>query len=545
MTVLCITCVSLFTNSFSNAQDSEEPLIAHVRAYNLDHIPVEDAKQILIDLEIVRDAKQIADSDSLLVTADSPKDLKKTSNLLNIIDNDHLYIMNTSISDGASQEPLVNKQISDQLNNDIVIGSFTSPPKSTDEKSEAIVDVHNSNLIVVAPKRPVVEEIVEVIGELCESSRLSLQSKTSSDTTKLKCKSIVKENIIEEAENKANIPQQNAATAKEKTKSSEHIDIATIPHPEKELELVITLPEKIEITALLELVGKQLGLNYIYDPRKVRGSVMLKVNEGKIKVKEVYALLESVLKFKGFVMTRRENLVTIIPKAEALKYDPAFYDSDSKEQIQAGDVIVTSVFTLQHKTPKAAEDLLKSMRLGLSFISITGTNTFVVTGYTYRMSRIKELLEMIDVPGEPKKLVFRQLLYTDASDVISKVKILADQMHAITITISAKLPTSVKPLTAAQRRAAARRRISQSKKAPVKPKKPVEKGIYLDTDDRTNRIIMIGSQEDVDIVNSLINMLDVQLEDSRTIKEYELQNISAEGAKDYLGQFGIGDKNTN
>lgn len=88
LAVLCIVCAFKFTSSFSNAQNSEEPLIAHVRAYRLDHIHVEDAERILVDLEIARDAQQIANTNTLVVTADSPKDLVKTSNLLNIIDTD-------------------------------------------------------------------------------------------------------------------------------------------------------------------------------------------------------------------------------------------------------------------------------------------------------------------------------------------------------------------------------------------------------------------------------------------------------------------------
>jgi hypothetical protein len=42
----------------------------------------------------------------------------------------------------------------------------------------------------------------------------------------------------------------------------------------------------------------------MYDPSKVTGAVTLKLR-GPIKVKELYPLVESVLKFKGFVMTRK------------------------------------------------------------------------------------------------------------------------------------------------------------------------------------------------------------------------------------------------
>ena len=97
----------------------------------------------------------------------------------------------------------------------------------------------------------------------------------------------------------------SARQPEQKIQVSSQISEPQIPEGETELELTITLPERVEITWLLELIGKQLGLNYMYDPAQVKGDVTLKVHDGKIKVKDAYALLESVLRFRGFVMTRR------------------------------------------------------------------------------------------------------------------------------------------------------------------------------------------------------------------------------------------------
>ncbi|MCK4958438.1 MAG: hypothetical protein KAT00_03540, partial [Planctomycetes bacterium] len=164
-----------------------------------------------------------------------------------------------------------------------------------------------------------------------------------------------------------------------------------IDDPEKELETVLILPEKVTVQALIELVGKQLGLNYVYDIATVKGDVMLKIHDGKIKVKDVYALLESVLKFKALVMVRRGNLVMILPVSQAQNYDPAIVTS--VEDIRPGDVIVTSVFHLDHITTATAEAMLTRMKLGVQgFNSIAETGTLVVTDYAYRMDRIEQLL---------------------------------------------------------------------------------------------------------------------------------------------------------
>ncbi len=323
---------------------------------------------------------------------------------------------------------------------------------------------------------------------------------------------------------------------------AEYLDQLVIPEAEKELDLTIILPEKVEIVALLEMVGKLLGLNYIYDEKQVKGNVMLKVHDGKIKVKDAYALLESVLKFRGFVMTRRGKLVTIIPQAQALDYDPTF--RTSPQDIQPGDVIVTSIFRLKHVDTASAEALLKSMKLGTIINSIPETGTLIVTGYAYRMGRIEELLKMIDIPGKPRKFQSRQLQYTAAADVLPKIQTLADQLGTVSVSISVtktKAPAApAKPQTAAQRRAAARR------KTPAKPTTPPKRAgaaarqaVYLGTDERTNRILMIGLAEDIDIVNQLIDALDVETPDLRIIKEYEIQHVDPTQIIDTLGELGV------
>jgi len=89
-----------------------------------------------------------------------------------------------------------------------------------------------------------------------------------------------------------------------------------------EEELELDLPGKLNIVDLIDLVGKYLNLDYMYDPDKVKGEVTLKL-QGPVKVKELYPMLESVLKFRGFVMARKDNLITIVPASEVLNIDPA------------------------------------------------------------------------------------------------------------------------------------------------------------------------------------------------------------------------------
>jgi general secretion pathway protein D len=308
------------------------------------------------------------------------------------------------------------------------------------------------------------------------------------------------------------------------------------PIPIGEEELTLDLPEKLDIIDLLDLVGKYLNLDYMYDPAKVKGDVTLKL-QGPVKVKELYPLAESVLKFRNFVMTRKGNLVTIVPSGEVLDIDPTLmYDEEGK--VEYGDVIVTRLFDLQYIDTASAKNLLSQMKLGANITEIADTGTLIVTDYAYRMGRIEELLQIIDKPGEPKRFRFRQLKYTMAQTLAPKVKTLVEELGTISVTVAQReAPTITRgrgeSTAAFRRRQAAARRVAPAKPTPSKPT------VYLDADERTNRILMIGFENELAIVDELIDTLDVEQQDLRTLRLYDIQHVDAQEIRNKLQELGI------
>jgi general secretion pathway protein D len=63
--------------------------------------------------------------------------------------------------------------------------------------------------------------------------------------------------------------------------------------------------------------------------------------------------------------------------------------------------------------------------------------------------------------------------------------------------------------------------------------------VYLDFDERTNRILMIGLKSELDIVEELVNVLDVAQQDLRSLRLYEIQHVGAEEVKEKLAELGI------
>jgi len=336
---------------------------------------------------------------------------------------------------------------------------------------------------------------------------------------------------------------QEGVIAQATTKDIETAKVTRLYEPEplgdSNEMLELDLPETLKLIDLLDLVGKYLHLDYLYDAGTLQTQVVNLKVQGPIKVKDLYPLLESVLRFRGFVMTRKGNLVTVALSANIMDYDPTLVDP-ATGKVQYGDLVITRVFQLKYVDTGSATNLLNNMKLGATIIPIPETGTLIVTGYAFRMERAEKLLEMIDKPGRPKQFKFRQLKYTMAKTLAPKVKTLIEQLGTISITVG----VTEGPSAAPGRPIPARTRpVPQPMPQPQPGGAPggesAKPTVYLDADERTNRVLMIGQEAELSVVDELISALDVEQADLRTMRVYEIQNVDAGEVRNKLTELGI------
>jgi type II secretory pathway component GspD/PulD (secretin) len=308
--------------------------------------------------------------------------------------------------------------------------------------------------------------------------------------------------------------------------------------------LQLDLPDKIDLIRLFDLVGEYLHLDYVYDPDKIKNEmVTLKLDgkrRGEIRVKELYSLLESVLNFKGYVMTRREgNLVAIAPVLDALQVDPPLVDPNDR-MLEAGNIVVTRMYQLKHVDTLSAVNLLENMKLTVAVSAVHETQTLIITCYAYRMNRIESLLAVIDRPGRFRKVRFRELQYITANMLAEKVRALAAELETagVAIALTPQTPsqsTGAQPATAQIDQYLARRGASGTAGLATASRQTV----YLDADDRTNRILIIGYEEQLETVEELIDEFDVPQQAFRIYQAYELAQVDAREARDKLQELGV------
>jgi general secretion pathway protein D len=545
------------------------------RAFLLKYISPQQGKQFLAEANITN-VSQINDSNTLLITA-KPDVLVKAAALLAMVDSREKYAVKVLLpASDANRLPSADTMAAEI--GKISIGTFYNIPGGTGYK--AIIDTHEDKLIAIAPVA-VMDKFVEYAdvakraGPLpdLEEGLVSVPAAKSGQTNpdkafdellnslskaegNIKSSNAVKQKTSPKAETvvikpkKQSVKDDKKMTGKEKKAAEPNLEIAASAEPNNEEKvqnqyepiyaadanetLDLALPEKLDVIQLLDLIGKYLNLNYVYDESKIKNmSVNLKV-QGPIKVRDLYPLAESVLKFTGLAMSRKGNLVTIVPLDSILEIDPALIESDSG-QVKAGDVVVTSVFQLNYIDTASAKALLEGMKLGV-VTEIAARGTIIVTGYAYRMNRVEQLLDVVDKPGNPKQFKFRQLKYTMASTLAPKIKALVEQLGDMSIAIGTT-PTATTP--------------QQPRRPPVRQPTPaqptqatpsggsVKSSIYLDSDERTNRILMIGQEEELAVVEKLIDTLDIAQQDIRSLRVYEIQHVDAEEVRKKLEELGI------
>jgi type II secretory pathway component GspD/PulD (secretin) len=536
-----------------------------------------------------------------LVVSGTTEELEKAAIVLDLVDVNDRYVVQPVASTAVVRTLPSNDQIAAAMG-EVAIGTFAAPPERG-TRARAVIDVHRGSVLAIAPARlwPDLRAVIESGGKATrqrraevpqdEADRMPTSAADGKQPDRPAAPDIARELPLARppaVETPGELPQPDVspggsdateqprpepATAEAGSPPEPSSADRTVPPGEEartqadgeigrgslqvqqeakkaaaaapgrlqvpldngDEVLELSLPEKVNLVQLIDLVGEYLHLDCVYDADKIGGQVVtLKLHskiQSEIRVRDLYSLLETILKFKGLVMTRHEgNLVTIVPVAEAMDVDPELVDPNTPA-VRAGDMVVTRVFHLQHVEVASVTNLLQTMKLGVAVSPIEENQTLFVTCYAQRMGRIAQLIEMVDKPGEPKEFRFRQLKYTVASTLAQKLLGLAQELRSIPITIAPTKETPEGPTRPV------RRLPTPSGPAPAPP--PMEPGVYLDVDERTNRVLMVGLRAQLATVEELIEALDIPEQDVRTLSVYSIKHLNAADVMTKLGDLGI------
>lgn len=247
--------------------------------------------------------------------------------------------------------------------------------------------------------------------------------------------------------------------------------------------------DNVDITIFIKFISELTGKNFVVD-KAVRGNVTV-ISPRKISVREAYKVFESVLEVHGFSAIPSGDIIKIVPSREAMTRNVE--TRLKREAITPDDRVATQIVSLNYANPDELKKMLTPLVSKSSIIlSYPPTGMLVVTDLLSNIERLLKIINALDTEGIEEQI-------------------------------------SVIPLERASSAAVAKS-LSQifQKTAPQKGRLAAS-GIQIVSDERTNTIITLASENDTARIRQLIDLLDRDVpRGEERLRVYRLENADAE-----------------
>lgn len=242
-------------------------------------------------------------------------------------------------------------------------------------------------------------------------------------------------------------------------------------------ELVnIDFPEQTEIKDIIKAVALWTGKNVILD-RNVNGKVQI-ISPRKVTKEEAYQAFLSALNLLGLTTVETGKVIKIMPVRTAVKGNLKTFLGSSWTPMT--DEIITQIVPLKYIDAKEIQSTLSRIVASNSMIAYQPTNTLIISDSGYKVRRILDILELLDVQGQQAQVAIVPIRYAEAKSIADKVSEIFKNTSATKKGAGASGYRSYKILT----------------------------------DERTNSVIIFGPPRTIADVKALVRKFDIPLEDA-------------------------------
>lgn len=266
----------------------------------------------------------------------------------------------------------------------------------------------------------------------------------------------------------------------------------------------------IELADLIKTISELTGRNFVYDDT-VKGKVTV-ITPERMSRDEAYQLFLTVLSVKGFTVIPSGKVQKIIREKDAKETNLPLLADGRKT---SGEQFVTRLVRLQHID---AETMANRVLTPLvpktgNIVSYPPANTLIITDSAANIERLVKIIRRLDVPSSVDRLEVIPLEFANAEEVAEICQTVLNQ-------------TGPKASTGKNGQSAQQGATSQVLPYP-----------------RTNSLLVMASEEDLQTVRQLVTRLDQKpLQDRAHINVYYLENADAEKLAETLNEIVAGKK---
>ncbi len=283
-----------------------------------------------------------------------------------------------------------------------------------------------------------------------------------------------------------------------------------------------------DIHNILKFMSDETDLTIIASD-KVQGKVSL-VNLKDITVEEALGALKTALNTLGFTTVRVNRTIVIIPLDEAKTKPVRVQVGSDPEQIESIDEMITQIMPLKYADAAEMVQNLKNLipKSGDIFADTTN-NALIITDSSSNIRRIALILQELDSTQEGllRTRVF-QLKYADARSLQQTLERLFGQGVEMARGLQRMSSRGADEIM---------KRMNEAREQGRIPGRGIDfvKGlVIISADERTNKLIITASEENLEIIAQMIEQLDTSDVAQAEIKVFLLDYAVAEDVAEAL-----------
>ncbi len=294
------------------------------------------------------------------------------------------------------------------------------------------------------------------------------------------------------------------------------VEMPLLKKPGMADQLVSVNFDNVDIRTVLKTVGEITGINFI-PHQSVTGTVTV-MSPTPIRLGDIYAFLQSILDVYGYAAVETDNAVKIIPKADAAKNHVQVRIGADPEYIPRNDAVVTQIIPLKYADATEVSQIIQPiLATGAQMSVYPRTNSIMVIDTSANIHHIAQVISRLDVVGSKEKAILLPLTHASARVVSEQIMEILD-----------------------------RTRSGPSPAGRPRPAQTPGSGPNILPDDRTNSLIIVAGEQDIEMITQLAKELDIERPNgTNNVHVVYLKNADANEVARSLESALVGMKLTN
>jgi general secretion pathway protein D len=271
---------------------------------------------------------------------------------------------------------------------------------------------------------------------------------------------------------------------------------------------------QVDIEEVVKYFSERLQKKFIYDPSILNGKITI-ISPTPVTLEEAWGAFLSALEVRKYVVYPAGPYLKIEKASNARKTPVPIYSKSTPQS----DAYITRIVILKYLSVNDIRTAIRNLlsRTGGDVIVHAPTNTLIISDYAYNIRRIVRILNTLDIEGFQEQIEVIELEHASAADVARKVSDFFPQQSS------------------------SRSSRSKTTSAASSKKGVVQKVV---ADERTNSIILLGSERGIEQVKKFIKRIDVPVDGGGgQIHVYRLKNVKAEEISGTLSSLTSGSSN--